>query len=123
LNFYFQDDLLHDKAQMINRHPLPGESAHYDSTPQELPPTIHGVVAYRANLRQSGNILILEGQTMAGTQTAADFIFDDAYLLPFLKKIRKSDGSLPHFEVLLRSSSFGGQSSRIEVVAYRVEKE
>lgn len=123
LNFHFEDDLLHDKAQMINRNPLPGEAAHYDSTPQDAAPTIYGVVAYRPNLQTSGHVLILEGQTMAGTQTAADFIFDDAYLLPFLKKISKADGSIPYFEVLLRSKSLGGQSSRLEVTAYRVEKE
>jgi hypothetical protein len=123
LNFHFEDDLLHDKAQMVNRHPQPGEAAHYDSTPQDPTPTIYGVVAYRANLQRSGRVLILEGQTMAGTQTAADFIFDDSYLLPFLKKIRRRGGSLPYFEVLLRSSSFAGQSSHLEVVAYRVEKE
>ena len=123
LNFHFEDDLLHDKAQMVNRNPLPGEAAHYDSTPQDAAPTIYGIVAYRPNLQTSGHVLILEGQTMAGTQTAADFIFDDAYLLPFLKKIRKADGSVPYFEVLLRSRSLGGQSSRLEVIAYRVEKE
>ncbi len=123
LNFHFDDDLLHDKARMVNRHPLPGEAEHYDSTPQDQTPTIYGLVAYRANLQRSGRVLILEGQTMAGTQTAVDFIVDDGYLLSFLKKIRRADGSIPYFEVLLRSSSFGGQSSRLEVVAYRVEKE
>jgi len=123
MNFQFEDDLLHDKAQMKNRNPLPGEAAHYDSTPQDPAPTVYGVVAFRPNIPKSGHVLILEGQTMAGTQAAADFVFDDSYLLPFLNKIRKSDGGLPYFEVLLRSSSLGGQSSRIEVVAYRAEKE
>jgi hypothetical protein len=119
MNFLFQDDLLHDKAQMLNRHPLPGEALHYDSTPQDLAPTVYGVVAYRPTIQKSGHVLILEGQTMAGTQTAVDFVFDDSYLLPFLKKIRRMDGSIPFFELLLRSSSFGGQSSRIEIITYR----
>lgn len=121
LNFHFQDDLLHDKAQMINLHPRLGEATHYDSTPQDPTPTIYGVAAYRSNLQTSGHVLILEGQTMAGTQTAADFIFDDAYLRPFLKKIEKTGGVIPGFEVLLRSRSFAGQSSRIEIVAYRAD--
>lgn len=123
MNFQFEDDLLHDKAQMKNRNPLPGEATHYDSTPQDAAPTVYGVVAYRPNIPRSGHVLILEGQTMAGTQAASDFVFDDSYLLPFLNKIRKNDGGLPYFEVLLRSRSLGGQSSRIEVVAYRTEKE
>lgn len=54
MNFLFQDDLLHDKAQMLNRHPHPGEALHYDSTPQDSTPTIYGVVAYRPNLQTSG---------------------------------------------------------------------
>jgi hypothetical protein len=122
LNFLFQDDLLHDKAQMLNRHPAPDEALHYDSTPQDPTPTIYGVVAYRPNLQGSGQVLILEGQTMAGTQTAADFVFDDSYLLPFLKKVMRPDGSIPYFELLLRSRSFSGQSSHIDLVAYRMEK-
>jgi hypothetical protein len=114
--------LLNDKSQMLNRHPAPREALHYDSTPQDATPTIYGVVAYRQNLQASGHVLILEGQTMAGTQTAADFVFDESYLLPFLKKVIRPDGSIPNFELLLRSSSFSGQSSRIDLVAYRVEK-
>ncbi len=109
MNFLFQDDLLHDRAQMINRHPLPGEAMHYDSTPQDPSPTIYGLVAYRPNLNKSGHVLILEGQTMAGTQTAADFLFDNSYILPFLKRIERKDGTIPYFELLLRSSSLGGR--------------
>jgi hypothetical protein len=120
MNFHFEDDLLHDKARMVNRHPLPGEADHYDSTPQDPIPTVYGVVSYRRNLQGSGRVLILEGQTMAGTQTASDFVFDESYLLPFLKKVARKDGSIPDFELLLRSNSLGGQSSRIELVAYRV---
>jgi hypothetical protein len=120
MNFHFESDLLHDKARMLNRHPLPGEAAYYDSTPQDPMPTIYGVVSYRPNLQGSGRVLILEGQTMAGTQTAADFVFDESYLLPFLKKITRKDGSIRYFELLLRSKSFGGQNSHIELVAYRV---
>lgn len=123
MNFYFEDDLANDRSQMMNRHPQPGESLHYDSRPDDPAPTIYGVVAYRPNLNGTGKVLILEGQTMAGTQTAIDFALDDSYLLPFLEKIRRSNGSIPYFEILLRSSSVGGQSSRLETVATRVSKD
>jgi len=121
--FYFEDDLAHDHSQMVNRHPQPGELLHYDSRPDDPAPTIYGVVAYRPNLNGTGKVLILEGQTMAGTQTAIDFVLDNSYLLPFLQKIRQSDGSSPYFEILLRSSSVGGQSSRLETVATRVSRD
>jgi hypothetical protein len=58
---------------------------------------------------------------MAGTETAADFVFDDAYLLPFLEKIRRKDGSIPYFELVLRSKNLGGNASNLEVLAYRVD--
>jgi len=123
MNFFFQDDLLRDKARMLNRHPQPGELPYYDSTPQDPAPTVFGVVAYRRNIQSSGRVLILEGQTMAGTQSAADFVFDDSYLLPFLNKIKMPDGTVPYFELLLRSRSFVGQSSHIDVIAYRIDKD
>ncbi len=58
---------------------------------------------------------------MAGTQTASEFLLDDTHLLPFLKSIQKKNGAIPHFEVLIRSSSLGGESSRIDLVAFRAD--
>jgi hypothetical protein len=56
---------------------------------------------------------------MAGTEAAVDFILDDGLLLPFLEKIRKADGSLPYFEILLQSSNMNGNASQVRIVAYR----
>jgi hypothetical protein len=76
-------------------------------------------VALRPNLRGSGKVLILEGTSMAGTEAAADFVFDDALLLPFLAKVRNRDGSIPYFEVLVQSSNMNGSASQLRVVGYR----
>jgi hypothetical protein len=56
---------------------------------------------------------------MAGTESAADFVFDDTRLLPFLDKIRKPNGSLPYFELLLQSNNMNGNASHSEIVSYR----
>ena len=56
---------------------------------------------------------------MAGTESAADFVFDDARLLPFLQQIKSANGTLPYFELLLQSNSMNGSASQSEVVAYR----
>jgi hypothetical protein len=53
----------------------------------------------------SGNVLILEGLSMVGTAAATDLAIDDKRLLPLLNTIRKPDGSLPHFEMLLESDT------------------
>ena len=123
MNFYFENDLPSGVFSAVNRHPLPGELPRYDATNSDPEHTIYGVVAYRPTLNGSGKVLILEGQSMAGTETASDFVFDDAYLLPFLNSIRRADGSIPYFEVLLRSRSLGSEASRLEVVAFRVENQ
>lgn len=57
---------------------------------------------------------------MAGTESAADFVFDDSRLLPFPNSIRKPDGTLPYFEVLLQSNNLNGNTSKSEMIGYRV---
>lgn len=122
MNFYFQNNLAGGVFSVINRQPKAGELSAYDSRIDDPDKTVYGVAAYRPSLNGSGKVLILEGQSMAGTETAADFIFDDGYLLPFLKSIRRPDGSIPYFELLLRSKSISGEASRLEIVAVRVEE-
>ncbi len=122
MNFFFQNDLAAGVFSAVNRHPKPGEQITYNSRTDDPDKTIYGVVAYRPSLNGSGKVLILEGQSMAGTETASDFVFDDGYLLPFLHSIRRADGTVPCFELLLRSKSMSGESSRIEIVATRIEE-
>ena len=123
MNFTFRNDLAAGTTSMANRHPMPGEEALYSMLSNDPDHTVYGLVAYRPNLTHTGHVLIVEGETMAGTQTASEFLLDDTHLLPFLKSIQKKDGTIPHFEVLIRSSSLGGESSRIEKVAYRVDSD
>lgn len=121
MNFYFQNDLASGVFSVINRNPQKNEQSKYDSLANDPEHTVYGLVAYRPTLSGSGKVLILEGQSMAGTETASDFVFDDGYLLPFLQSIRRPDGSIPYFELLLRSKSISVEASRLEPVAFRVE--
>jgi hypothetical protein len=121
MNFYFQNNLAGGVFSVINRQPKAGEQAAYDSRSDDPDKTVYGVVAYRPSLNGAGKVLILEGQSMAGTETASDFVFDDGYLLPFLRSIQRPDGSVPCFELLLRSKSISGESSRIETIATRID--
>jgi hypothetical protein len=121
MNFYFVNDPNTGKFLIANRNPQEQEKATYDYDPADPEHKVYAVVAFQPALSGSGDTLILEGQTMAGTEAAADFVFTDSYLLPFLARIKLSDGSIPHFEVLLGSKSTGGNASQLEVLAYRVE--
>jgi hypothetical protein len=64
-------------------------------------------------------VLVLEGTSMAGTESAADFVFDDSRLLPFLATIKQKNGSLPYFELLLKSNNMNGSASGSEILSYR----
>jgi len=122
MNFYFQNDLTRGVFSIVNRAPRPGESARYDSAVADPRHTVYGVVAFQPALDKTGHVLILEGQSMSGTQTASDFVFNDALLLPFLNRIRTPDGNIPAFELLLRSHNIASASSQIDIVAYRVDE-
>jgi hypothetical protein len=122
MNFYFENDLPHGVFSAINRDPKSGEQKAYNSRNDDPGKTIYGVVAYRPSLNGAGKVLILEGQSMAGTESAADFVFHDGYLIPFLRSIQRKDGSIPYFELLIRSASMSGESSRLEIMAQRIEE-
>jgi hypothetical protein len=104
---------------VINRSPRGTELSRYEADAVDPQQKVYGLIALRPNLEGFGHILILEGTSMAGTESAADFVFDDTRLLPFLEQIKSGDGSLPYFELLLQSNSLNGSASQSEVVAYR----
>lgn len=78
MNFVLHDDLHHHPFSMINRSPQQGAHPQYTSDLSDPSHKVYGVAALRPNLSSSAPVLILEGTSMAGTEAAADFIFDDA---------------------------------------------
>lgn len=115
MNFILHDDLPHGVRAFSNRNPRAGESLLYNSDQYE-----YGVLAYLPNLSGTGNVLLVEGTSVAGTEAISDFLFEDRKLEPFLEKITNKDGSLPHFELLIESRNLNGSASQAEIVAYRV---
>jgi hypothetical protein len=119
MNFVFRHDRQKHSFLVLNRSPQRNELTQYDSDQADPLHKVYGLIALQPNLEGSGQILLLEGTSMAGTESAADFIFDDARLLPFLNKIKNKDGSLPYFELLLQSNNMNGNASKSEILAYR----
>jgi hypothetical protein len=119
LNFVGANDGVQHKFSFINRHPQAGETAEFSVSEVDPKQPVLGVLAFLPNLDRTGNALIVEGNSMAGTEAISDFLFEDAALLPFLEKIKKSDGSLPHFEVLVESNSVNGSAGPFRILAYR----
>jgi hypothetical protein len=119
LNFVGANDGVQHKFSFINRHPQAGETAEFSVSEVDPKQPVLGVLAFLPNLDRTGNALIIEGNSMAGTEAISDFLFEDAALLPFLEKIKKADGSLPHFEVLVESNSVNGSAGPFHILAYR----
>jgi hypothetical protein len=114
MNFVLQNDLLHNVRAFANRKPQAGESSLYRCDQFE-----YGVLAFLPNLSNTGNVLIAEGTSVAGTEAISDFLFANSTLDTFLRKIAKPNGTIPHFEVLMQSGNLNGSASRSQVVAYR----
>jgi hypothetical protein len=118
MNFVLGDDY-RTLYGVINRSPQKGEPARWESKRDDPQQRVFAVVAYLSNLAGDGNALIIEGTTVAGTEAATDFVNDDTRLLPFLNRIKRSDGSLPHFELLLEAHSMSASAVQSQILAWR----
>ena len=119
MNFRVQHNHQWGSFSVLNRSPRGNELARYDSIRSDPAHKIYGLVAFRPDLSGSGKVLILEGTSMAGTESAADFVFNDARFLPFHNSIKNRNGSLPYFELLLKSNNMNGNASQSGIVGYR----
>jgi hypothetical protein len=114
MDFVFSIDNPERHSSFINKQPQAGEMKEYNSYTPATQTKVYAVIAFLPNLSATGNVLILEGLSMPGTEAAADLVMDDNRLLPILSRIRRHDGSLPHFEMLIESDTVGalGESAR-----------
>jgi hypothetical protein len=119
LNFIGSNDAVHHRYSFINRHPQPGENAEFSVSESDPKQRVLGVLAFLPNLDANGNALIIEGNSMAGTEAISDFLFDDNALIPFLVRLRKPDDTLPYFEVLIESKNVNGSAGPFHILAYR----
>jgi hypothetical protein len=119
MNFVFSDPLIR-RYTVLNRAPVGSEPSKWDSNYDDIQHRVYGVVAFLPNLSGKGNVLILEGTSMAGTECAWDFVADDSSLLPFLSRIKRADGTIPHFQLVLGSNNMSGSSGKSSILAWRV---
>ena len=120
MNFVFYNNYKANVFSVINRSPKPGEPKQWDSVWNDPQRRVFCLIAYVPGLASNGNTLIIEGTSMSGTEGAWDFVSDDAQLLPFLKKIQRHDGSIPHFELLLGNQNMNASAVQSQLLAWRV---
>lgn len=119
MNFVIEHNRAWGEFSVVNRSPRGNESAHYDTGKQDPMHTVYGLAALLPNVGGAGKVLILEGTSMAGTESAADFVFDRSRLTQFLSRIQGPDGAIPYFEVLLQSSNVDGNASQSRILGFR----
>lgn len=120
MNFVFRNNYEKGVFSVLNRSPQSGEPKQWDSLPNDPQRRVFGLVAYVPNLAGDGSALILEGTSMSGTEGAWDFVSDDSQLLPFLKRIQRPDGTVPHFELLLGTQNVNASAVQSRLLAWRV---
>lgn len=121
MNFVFKNDRDKRIFAIVNRHPRGSEPAQWisEGEPENI---VYAVVDYLPGLNEKRNALIVAGTAMTGTECALNFISDDDELSPFLEKIRRKDGTIPHFEVVLGTHAMQGNALKANVLAWRVLK-
>ncbi len=119
MNFALVHDHQSHRFVVLNRHPQGKEQARYETDLKSPAQHVYGLIAFKPNMSGTGEVLLLEGTSMAGTESAADFVFADSRLLPFLAAIKQKNGTLPYFELLLQSNNMNGSASGSEILSYR----
>jgi hypothetical protein len=119
MNFVFADAHIRQYS-VLNRAPTTTEPAKWTANYDDPQHRVYGVVGFLPNLGGTGSVLILEGTSMAGTQCAWDFVADDSSFLPFVNRVRRPDGSIPHFQLVLDSTNLTGSAVKRSILAWRV---
>ena len=119
LNFSLEYHPEVNDSLVINRHPLSGESPVYKNAWADASHRTYAVLAFVPSLDRSGNVVLVEGLTMAGTQAAADLLLNQPVLNPILRKAQRKDGSIRSFELLLETTGIGSNAPGARVIAER----
>jgi hypothetical protein len=122
MNFYVDFDWNSHRNSVINKNPQKGEEPLYVENPSGSLTHVYGLIVFQPSLDREGDALLVAGTSSAGTQTAADFLLSESLFGEFLTKIHRSDGTIPHFELLLEASSMNGNVPQSTIVAYRVNQ-
>ncbi len=118
MNFVVHDDPDAGPLRVENKHPKPGEQSEYSYDAHD--PQHHGLatIAFLPNLSGNGNLLVVQGFSLAGTQAAAEFATSGHDLDALLRAYGENSSPLPHFEILLSTLEINGMASRAVPLAW-----
>jgi hypothetical protein len=119
INFKLEYTREVDQSFVLNEHPLRTESPKYINGSDGMANQTYGAIDYLPGLDGTGHVLIIQGLNMAGTQAAADVLFNPEAMQPILQKASLPNGDLKSFELLVETKSIGANAPRAHVIAAR----
>jgi hypothetical protein len=116
MNFRFGYDVATRQSYFENRRPRAAELPVYRNDQV----VSYCQIAFLPNLDRTGNILVISGTEMEGTEVGGEFLTSEKWMSG-LRKVVPPDrtGRFPNFELLLKASKIAGPASGFEIVAVR----
>jgi hypothetical protein len=108
-----------DERLFINKHPRAGEQAVYANQAGNESHRTYALVSFLPSADGAGHVVLLEGENMAGTHAAGDFLLDERSMEPILAKAKLRDGGIGPFEVLLEARTVGANAPKARVAVER----
>lgn len=120
MNFVLHDDRNEGALKVENKRPAASELSSYVYDRDDPSHRGYALVAFLPNLGEDGDVLIVQGFTLADTQAAADFVTNHRDFNAVLGPIVAKRHGLPHFEILLRTMDINGFGSSSSIVTTRI---
>ena len=120
-NFRIQLDAA-SRQSVSNKTPRPGErSSYYMFGEDGVPGATYGIVAFCPSDGVTGNVLLIEGTNMEGTEAAGSMILDPKSAHDILSQAGIPEGGRNHpfFEILIETKVLAGEPSQTRVIAWR----
>jgi hypothetical protein len=120
-NFRIQVDAA-SRQSIINKKPRPGEQPSYLMFGEDgQPGATYGLISFLPSDGTTGNVLLIEGTNMEGTEAAGSLILDPKSARDILSQAGIPEGSRSHpfFEILIETKVLAGEPSQTRVIAWR----
>ena len=104
-----------------NRQPKPGEKSEYIYDPRDPQHRGLATIAFLPNLSGNGNLLVVQGFSLAGTQAAAEFVTNRRDIDDLFRTFTGHEAKLPHFEILLSTMEVNGMASHPVLLAWHIQ--
>lgn len=124
-NFRFEHDWSSRQTRYRNKSPQPGEQESYFEHGQDgASDEQYGVISFLPNLSHTGNVLIIEGSSMEGTEAAWELVSNPTLSSKLLAQIgwTARKGKPLYFEVLFKTGTIGGAPKQPVYVTHRLFK-